>query len=108
LEGLADRSHRPVSCPHQMGPELVALVLEQRRARPFWGPRRLALELVRRGVDPPPSKSAVYRCLVRAGVIDPVARRRRDEKWKRWERAAASDRSCVRVAEMASNTTQFP
>jgi hypothetical protein len=91
-----------------MGPELVALVLEQRRARPLWGPRRLALELVRRGVDPPPSKSAVYRCLVRAGVIDPVARRRRDEKWKRWERAAASDRSCVRVAEMASNTTQFP
>ena len=35
-----------------------------------------------------PSESAIYRCLVRAGVIDPATRRRRAERWKRWERAA--------------------
>jgi transposase InsO family protein len=91
LEGLADRSHRPAGCPHQMAPDLVGLVLELRRGRPFWGPRRLVLELARRGVDPAPSESAVYRCLVRAGVIDPKARRRRDQMWKRWERAAAME-----------------
>ena len=28
----------------------------------------------------------MYRCLVRAGVIDPVKRHRRKERWKRWER----------------------
>jgi len=28
----------------------------------------------------------VDRCLVRAGVIDPVKRHRRKEMWKRWER----------------------
>ena len=33
LEGLADRSHRPVSCPHQMEPDAEAVVLEMRRVR---------------------------------------------------------------------------
>jgi transposase InsO family protein len=91
LTGLADRSHRPVSCPHQLGPELEALVLELRRSRPFWGPRRIRLEMVRLGADPVPSESAVYRCLVRSGVIDPVARRRRDQRWKRWERSVPNE-----------------
>jgi transposase InsO family protein len=88
LDGLADRSHRPASCPHQLVGDVVELVLELRRARPYWGPRRLRLELIRKGVDPPPSESAVYRALVRAGVIDPARRRRDKQLWKRWERAA--------------------
>ena len=40
LEGLVDRSHRPVSCPHQMAADVEAAVLELRRSRPYWGPRR--------------------------------------------------------------------
>jgi transposase InsO family protein len=63
-------------------------LLEMRRAKPYWGARRLAWELTRKGVQPAPSKSAVYRSLVRAGVIDPLQRQRRSEKWKRWERGA--------------------
>ncbi len=31
LEGLADRSHRPVACAHQMPAEVEAVVLEMRR-----------------------------------------------------------------------------
>ena len=69
LEGLTDRSHRPRSCPHQMPAEVEALALELRRSRPYWGPRRLVWELAKRGVDPP-SESAVYRALVRAGLVD--------------------------------------
>ena len=88
LEGLADRSHRPSSCPHQMDPLVEAAVLEMRRAHLGWGPRRIAVELLRRGVRPAPSESAVYRALTRAGVIEPGARRRRREAWKRWERGA--------------------
>ena len=88
LSGLADRSHRPASCPHQLGGEVVDVVLALRRSRPYWGPRRLVLELARKGIDPLPSESAVYRTLVRAGVIEPVRRRRRGQVWKRWERAA--------------------
>jgi transposase InsO family protein len=87
LEGLGDRSHRPVSCPHQMPSTVEAAVLEMRRERPYWGPRRIVIELARRGVAPVPSESAVYRALVRAGVIDPTRRRRRRDHWRRWERA---------------------
>jgi transposase InsO family protein len=88
LEGLSNRSHRPAHCPHQMPALVEAKVLEVRRAKPYWGARRLAFELARQGVQPTPSKSAVYRSLVRAGVIDPLQRQRRRETWKRWERAA--------------------
>ncbi|PBA02852.1 helix-turn-helix domain-containing protein, partial [Mycobacterium avium] len=88
LEGLVDRSHRPVSCPHQMPAIVEAAVLELRRSRPYWGPRRLVFELAKRGVHPVPSESAVYRALVRAGLIDPSVRDRRSRKWKRWERGA--------------------
>ncbi|MGC1183825.1 MAG: IS481 family transposase [Candidatus Dormiibacterota bacterium] len=86
LEGLADRSHKPGSCPHQMPVPIEALVLELRRTHRYWGARRLVLELIRRQVDPVPSESAVYRCLVRAGVVEAAKRRRRKETWKRWER----------------------
>ena len=44
-------------------------------------------ELARRnGGELLASESAVYRALHRAGVIEPDARRRRKETWKRWER----------------------
>lgn len=88
LEGLANLSHRPAHCPHQMTPAVEVQLLEMRRAKPYWGARRLAFELTRKGVQPAPSKSAIYRSLVRAGVIDPLQRQRRSEKWKRWERGA--------------------
>jgi transposase len=88
LPGLEDRSHRPRSCPHQMPSLVEAVVLEMRRLHPAWGPRRIVVELGRRGVAPLPSESGVYRALTRAGAIDAGARRRRRESWKRWERGA--------------------
>ena len=63
-------------------------MLEMRRSKPYWGARRLALELARKGVRPTPSESAIYRSLVRSGVIEAVRRQRRQEHFKRWERAA--------------------
>ncbi|WP_068179193.1 IS481 family transposase [Mycobacterium sp. UM_CSW] len=86
LEGLVDRSHRPVCCPHQMPVAVEAALLELRRSRPYWGPRRLVFELAKRKVRPLPSESAAYRALVRACMIDPSTRDRRSRKWKRWER----------------------
>ncbi|MDQ6877786.1 MAG: IS481 family transposase [Candidatus Dormibacteraeota bacterium] len=88
LEGLGNRSSRPTHCPHQTSPAVEVMLLEMRRSHPYWGARRIAFELARKGVEPAPSESAVYRCLVRAAVIDPISRRRRRETWKRWERAA--------------------
>jgi transposase InsO family protein len=88
LPGLVPRSTRPGSCPHQMSGVVEAVVLELRRAHPGWGPRRILYELGRvdLGGHVVPSRSAIYRCLVRAGVIEPRARRLRDRRWKRWER----------------------
>lgn len=88
LENLGDGSHRPRSCPHQMAAGVEVAVAELRRAHPSWGPKRLVFELARREVEPLPSESAVYRALLRLGLIDPDARRPRDRRWKRWERGA--------------------
>ena len=54
LENLADRSHRPAGCPHQMAAEVEVAVAEMRRAHPGWGPRRITFELDRAGVSPLP------------------------------------------------------
>src|SRR3954469_1189671 len=94
LEGLADRAHRPASCPHQMGSRAEVAVLELRRAHPSWGPRRVRYELGKRDLVAEgelPSESAVYRCLVRHGLIDPDGRRKRAEHWRRWERGRPNE-----------------
>jgi transposase InsO family protein len=86
LESLGDRSHRPRSCPHQMSADVEVAIARMRHAHPSWGPRRLSFELAK--VEVVVSESAVYRALVRLNLIDPSGRRRRDRKWKRWERGA--------------------
>jgi transposase InsO family protein len=91
LAGLVDQSHRPPRCSHQMAPSVEVWVLEARRRNPDWGPRRLVHEASRAGVDPVPSRSGVYRALKRSGLIDPEARRRRDRRFKRWERGGAME-----------------
>lgn len=87
LAALADRSHRPQHCPHQMPAAVEAHLCELRRRHPLWGQRRLAHELVREGVDPPPGLTSIYRALVRNGLIQPRPRRRRRKAdYRRWER----------------------
>ena len=87
LDALADRSHRPRRCPHQMPATVEARLCELGRRHPHWGQRRLAHELVREGVDPPPGLTSIYRALVRNGLIQPKARQRRKASYRRWERA---------------------
>ena len=59
LGGLADHSSRPLSCPHQMVPELEARIVEMRRAHPGWGPRTILFWLDRAGVAALPGRSSV-------------------------------------------------
>jgi transposase InsO family protein len=86
LASLHDRSHRPRSCPHQIPPEVEAMICELRRQHPGWGPRRIEHQLGRSGVDPVPSRSSIYRCLKRHGLIELRRRRRRRDEFRRWER----------------------
>jgi len=91
LAELADRSHRPRSSPVQMPAVVEAQVLEWRRQHPGWGPRRLLYELERAEVAPLPSLSGIYRALKRASMIEAGSRRRRSEKFRRWERGSAME-----------------
>jgi transposase InsO family protein len=86
LAALADRSHRPSACPHQIAPEVEALICELRREHPGWGPRRIEHQLARTGVEPVPGRSSIYRCLRRHGLIELRRRRKRRDEFRRWER----------------------
>lgn len=90
LGALADRSCRPDRCPHQISPVVEARIVTLRRAHPGWGPRTI-LNRLRRELDDPPSRSAIYRCLVRHGLIEPKPRRRRREDYRRWERSRSME-----------------
>jgi transposase len=90
LEGLVDGSHRPLSSPQQMPAVVEAAVLEARRKHPAWGPRRIATELSK-PMRVSVSESSVYRCLRRAGLVEPDGRRRRRREWKRWERGRPNE-----------------
>lgn len=91
LEALKDRSHRPLSCPHQLDAVTEARVLELRRLHPAWGPRRLLHQLKRDGIPVVPSHSSIYRCLLRHNQIEPRARRRRRDDYVRWSRGRAME-----------------
>ncbi len=40
-DGLKERSHVPLHCPHRIGEEMRELLLAARRAHPHWGPRKI-------------------------------------------------------------------
>jgi transposase InsO family protein len=86
LPALADRSHRPNSCSHQIPPALEAMICELRRQHPGWGPRRILHQLGRQGVDPLPGRSSIYRCLKRHNLIELRRRKKRRDEFRRWER----------------------
>ena len=90
LGALSDRSSKPDRCPHQMGPEIEAQIVAIRRSNPGWGPRTI-LSKLKRELDDVPSRSAIYRCLVRHRLIEPKPRRRRLKDYKRWERSRAME-----------------
>jgi transposase InsO family protein len=91
LGGLADHSSKPLSCPHQMAPELEVRIVEMRRAHPGWGPRTILVWLARAGVSPLPGRTSVERCLIRHGLVTPQARKRKRSDYQRWERSRAME-----------------
>jgi transposase len=85
MAGLMDVSHRPEHSPNRAAPEVEAAACELRRRHPSWGPRRIVHELSTQGTTL--SRATAYRILVRQHLIEPHARRRRPEDYKRWERS---------------------
>ncbi len=91
LAALADKTSRPLSCPHQMAPVVEAKIIEMRRAHPGWGPRTILFWLERAGVEPLPGRTSVERCLIRHGLVTPQARKPKRSDYKRWERSRAME-----------------
>lgn len=92
IGGLADRSHRPLSCPHQAAEAVEVVVAEMRRQHPRWGSRRIRLELLRRPLPwqdrdlPVPSERTIDRILIRHGLVRQRPRKRPKESFTRFER----------------------
>jgi len=75
--GLQDRSRAPKHCPHRVPEEIQTLLLEARRAHPFWGPKTIVAYL--KGKHPKvtmPAPSTVGDLFTRAGLVEPRPRRR--------------------------------
>ncbi len=88
LAGLADHSHRPRYQPRQLAADIEALICQLHTAHRRWGPRRLVYELGKANVTPVPSRSTIYRVLVRQGLVPARKRKRRRQDYKRWQREA--------------------
>jgi transposase InsO family protein len=88
VAGLADHSRRPHYQPRQLDAGIEAMICQLRGAHPRWGPRRLQHELGKARVAPVPSRSTVYRVLVRRGLVPARKRKRRRQDYKRWQREA--------------------
>ena len=76
--GLQDRSRRPQQSPHATDPELVELLVAQRRRHPRWGAKKLLAVAARRQPDADwPSRSTVCALLSARGLVVPRPRRPR-------------------------------
>lgn len=88
VAGLADRSHRPVSCPHEAPASVQTLVAEMRREHPRWGAKRIRMELLRTPVEgvTVPSTATVNRILRRKGLVIARPRKKPRSAYVRFER----------------------
>jgi hypothetical protein len=74
---------------------MEARIGSMRTVHPGWGPRTI-LSKLRKEFDDVPSRSAIYRCLIRQNLIrqnliQPKAGRCRRQDYKRWERACSME-----------------
>ena len=75
--GLEDQSRAPKLIPHKTPPELVEVLLAERRRHPAWGPRKIKEVLERRLERPLPAPSTIGDVFAEHGLIVPRRRRRR-------------------------------
>ena len=77
LEGLEERSKKPIRSPSKVNGEVIDRLLELREERPAWGARKLRQFLINQGQDQVPSEASVNRILKRHHKIDAEASKKR-------------------------------
>lgn len=79
LEGLTDRSRRPVHYANQLPRQVEAAIVRAKQDKPYWGARKIRELLVRRLRHDVrvPAKSTIHAVLDRHGLVKPAIKRRR-------------------------------
>jgi transposase InsO family protein len=67
--GLVDQSRAPKVIPHRTPPELVALIVAERRRHPTWGPKKVKQTLEDRLKRVLPAPSTIGDILMREGLV---------------------------------------
>jgi len=75
--GLEELSRAPKHIPHRTPEELASAVIDERRAHPSWGPKKLKDVLEKRLGREFPSASTIGSVLTRAGLVESRKRRSR-------------------------------
>jgi transposase InsO family protein len=92
LESLGDRSRRPLNSPGATDAETVSRIIALRRARPYYGARKLRVLLSRElSVGELPSAVTIARILRRQGLIEPRGRGVESPALQRFERSAPNE-----------------
>lgn len=86
--GLEDRSRRPKAIRYATDPEVVELVLKERKAHRDWGARKICATLKRKGIKTPPERTT-NRILKRSGMVE--ERKVKQGEPQRFERAHPND-----------------
>ena len=98
LQGLEDRSRRPLQPANQITAEFELRICEMRKDHPRWGARRIRTELTRAGIDPP-AVSPVHQVLVRNGLVavQPPRRHRAEKRVEREIAKGSGEADAARV-----------
>lgn len=78
VDGLVDRSRRPLRSPLRTSGAVEELVCAVRRAHPAWGGRKIRGFLLRQGHEGVPAASTITQILRRHGLLIPAVPPRRD------------------------------
>lgn len=73
--GLEEQSRAPKHIPHKTPEELASAVIDERRAHPSWGPKKLKDVLEKRLGRELPTASTIGNILARAGLVESRKRR---------------------------------
>ena len=81
--GLEERSRAPHSHPRATSAQAVARLIELRKRKPYWGPKKLLRVLADEGLGAGlPARSTASEILRREGLSQPRRRRRRALTWE--------------------------
>lgn len=97
-DGLGDRSSAPHSHPNATSPQVIRQLIEAKRARPTWGPKKLVAWLRAEAPEVPwPAPSTTGDILDRAGLVKRRRRRRKASPWSEpfTEAVDANDVWCI-------------